>query len=118
MTNEEFVAIFSDPITTALEGGSNFWYFLPEESKSCIQKYSPSTSEGFIGAITNGERIRVIDAHSGTQGTATKDSFLEALSVLILKNNRIASSIIKGECEVEDADILFQLATLGQIIYI
>ncbi len=112
----------SDLIITALEGGSNYWYLIKENGSNLVTKYkskhTPCFSEAFYKAIDKGETIPVHDIENGDElGEINKKSIKLASQILLKEYKHVFANIISENYDANDADIWFQLAVMGEVIY-
>jgi len=115
---------FEDIIITALEGGSNYWYELDtNEFKDKLPKNDKTFSEKISEALFNDttfemnvydiERINIDDI----LGTVTQASIKKAIEIAYKDYPNIYSDFIEGTGDAETADVLFQLAVMGKLIF-
>lgn len=112
--------IRQDLLVTALEGGSNYWYYLPDLSMT--EKYqSPelSTSEVIWKAVTKKRVIPVHDAENEE----------EKLGELSMEQIKIGEELMKKNApehwmnandenwDAETADVWFQFVVMGELIF-
>lgn len=123
-----------DLLVTALEGGSNYWYYLPD----LTMVPRPRDSEGhrqplstdIAKAVWEGARVPVTDASEQGRPTFENkpigyitrksiDSAVERMAVGDENGNgkRQAGHIIGDDYDAEDADVWFQFVVLGKLVY-
>ncbi len=117
----------SDLITTAIEGGSNYWYLFEEEATGCIVKYKTvehpqnkyhTFSEAIFVAIEAGESVPVHSMETGELlGNLTKDSIDKAMGLLHDQFPHVYANIIAEDFDAGDADVWFQLAVIGKVLF-
>lgn len=122
-----------DLLTTALEGGSNYWYLLSDLSMVPKKGYTPVTKETLADldlkdclvyriweAVQNGAEVPVSDyGAEGTEviGKLTKKG-LSGAGALMMKQYPEHFKDVKNENEdATTADVFLQLAVLGEVIY-
>lgn len=113
-----------DVIVTALEGGSNYWYFLANDSVKAIRdkvskEENEYLSEAVTDAIYKGAVIPVYDIENPSEllGTLSKDS-IEAGIQLMINNERDEIELVLDETyDAGDADVMFQYFVLGEIVF-
>lgn len=118
ITKEDIINLF----VTALEGGSNYWYYLseiPSGVRDIKMETGMSTSEAIGEYVLRGGSIQVNDAEDEEEvlGTVDMDSLLEAISKIKEDYPHVYENIIDEEYDAEDADIFFQIATMGEITF-
>ena len=104
-----------DVLTTALEGGSNYWYYLPDLSmvekigfeKLCV-------TERIIVAALKGEQIPIHDAENEEDllGYLSKDTIENGIK-LFLSDGRFFAP----DMDADEADALFQYIVMGEIVF-
>lgn len=123
-----------DLIVAALEGGSNYWYFIDKDGKNIINPYINAEtpfSVAFWRAIKDGKSIPVYDKETIEDWEYDNEGEKELLGDVNLE------SIAKGEQLMADgymnhfrnimgentdwdaatADVWFQLCVMGELVY-
>lgn len=131
--SEDFPILISDKqrenlLTTALEGGSNYWYFINTEQAKAIRKYKqkslerdPDYGDCFSSmmhtAMLNGEKIFIqdIEDQDTNLGIFSSESILKGERILADKYKQTLGNILKEQDDTEDADIWFQLCVMGKV---
>lgn len=113
-----------DVLVTALEGGSNYWYHLSEKTVDSIKNHTISMegeplSLRFYKAINHGMHIPINDAEHYTDvlGKIHTPTIQRAFIKMHNDYPENLENIREGDFDAEDADIFFQLAVLGEIVY-
>lgn len=101
-----------DALCTALEGGSNYWYWietLPEFNNKII-----SLSENIIYYCLNDKNnIEVFDVETmDLLGYISKDSIYNGLKLFIESYYKFDPAM-----DANEADILFQYIVMGEVVY-
>lgn len=118
--------ILSDLIVTALEGGSNFWYLIKDEADAEIRKYKDSNnlhnncfSEWVFVALENGAKIQIhdIEDEENLLGTLTIESLHKATRLISEKYPAEYANMLEEDYDADSADIFFQLAVMGEVVY-
>lgn len=108
---------FVNLIVTALEGGSNYWYLIRGwGSLSCKTAHEPTTTRVGIELYTNPDyKLDVYDLENPDDllGSVTQGSVLKALQ----ERQKQTSDLLNGEYDAETADILFQQAVMGELVF-
>jgi len=120
--------------STAIEGGSNYWYFLDTEACRILDKYVyPSDtipheeqnaryfSERLIPAVQAGEKIPVHDIVDPDE----RLGFLSLESIKIgaenmVKDGRKEVELLfneEADHDANDADVVFQYCVMGEIVF-
>jgi hypothetical protein len=119
----------TDLLITALEGGSNYWYWLNDEDidnlRKLFKKGSSLSSAEKIGkaVLEKGCTVRVSDVETGEElGILSKDSIREGFSLMLKENDGSAqietmAHILCDDYDANDADIWFQTVIMKEIVY-
>ena len=104
-----------DVLTTALEGGSNYWYYLPDVSmtekigfeKLCV-------SEKIIVAALKGEQIPVHDLENEEDllGYLSKENIERGIKLFLADGYSFDAAM-----DADEADVLFQFIVMGEIVF-
>ena len=118
ITKEDIVNLF----VTALEGGSNYWYYIPSIPvgvRELRTELGITTTEAIGEYVLRGGNIQINDAEDEEEmlGTVDMTTLLEAIDLLKSDYPRTYENIIDEEYDAEDADIFFQLAVMGEITF-
>lgn len=114
-----------DLIITAYEGGSSYWAVLTDETLEAIdaivsRKSGLAPSERLYSALQVGKSFEVNDAEEPETvlGTISKESMAKAWSLITgEKYVHIFKDIISENWDAISADVFFQLAVLGEVVY-
>ena len=117
--------VLEDIFVTALEGGSNYWYYLSEEAIKLIRKAVPKSEDPYLStailkAIEKGVEVPINDAEDEDEviGTISLKTMNERLQKLAESKNRDALvSHINEEGDGDSADIVLQYLAFGEIVY-
>lgn len=130
-----FDEILMNTIITALEGGSNYWYWLNCEEiwyKNAINYdkknalftnrlsyWSLSERIGRCLLELQNFELPIYDYEEPTEllGVLNLEKFNAALLICKEKFNRTYINLITEEYDATDADVLFQLAVMGELVY-
>ena len=114
-----------DVIVTALEGGSNYWYYLTDATVKAIKTATPEMngeplSIRFTAALDNGLEIDIHDYEDPREklGTISKATMGDRTQKLIDDGygDRLGHDE-EFEGDGDDADIIFQYWVLNDIVY-
>jgi hypothetical protein len=116
---------FESVIITALEGGSNYWYmirnedYIPQLSPKNPQK--PALSERIAYALYTDPKFKLpvydIENPKDFLGTVTQGSMYRAFELVEKNYLNVYIHIMEEQYDVTDADIIFQLATMGKLVF-
>lgn len=118
--------VLEDIFVTAIEGGSNYWYFLPDSSikkirKAVSKEEDPYLSTAILKAILDHNvKVPINDAENEDEviGVITRGTMQARLQLLADSSNKWAlERHIKEEGDAESADIVFQYLTMGEVVY-
>lgn len=113
-----------DVIVTALEGGSNYWYFLTNDSVKAIRdkvskEENKYLSEAITDAIYKGAVIPIYDIENPNDllGTLSKDSVEAGIQLMINQERDEIESVLDDTYDAESADVMFQYFVMGEIVF-
>lgn len=118
--------VFEDIFVTAIEGGSNYWYFLGDDATEAIRKAVPKSEEPYLSvAITkaifdHGVVVPVRDVEDETLiiGNIDIKTIPERMQKLSDSEHSWAlDAHLAGEGDADSADIIFQYLTMGEVVY-
>lgn len=111
-----------DLLITALEGGSNYWYWLdgiPKVRKNHKSKESLSDSEKVWRAIQQGQTIAVFDCDNQEEilGTISKERIKIGEELMKKNSPEHWMNANEDNWDAETADVWFQYVVLGEITF-
>lgn len=118
--------VLEDIFVTAIEGGSNYWYFL---SKDAVKRIRQAVSREqvpylsiatFIAVIDHGVAVPINDVENEEDilGWISIETMQQRLQDLYNSENRWAiERHINEEGDADSADIVFQYMTMGEAVY-
>ena len=118
--------VLEDIFVTALEGGSNYWYYLPEESIIAIRKAVPKSEDPYISTailkaiLDHDVKVLVNDAEQEDEliGIISKSTMQARLQLLSDSDSRWAlESHVREEGDASSADVVFQYLAMGEVVY-
>lgn len=118
--------VLEDVFVTALEGGSNYWYYLPEESIKAIRKAVPKSEDPYLSTailkaiLDHDVVVPINDAEQEDEliGIISKKTMESRLQLLYDSENRWAmESHMREEGDASSADVVFQYLTMGEVVY-
>jgi hypothetical protein len=115
--------IISDLLCTALEGGSNYWYLLGDVDTTHFVKddtYVDNLMRSFT--IDKDYKLDVYDLESDEDepdllGSVTYLKMGIALSIMAKDYPKTLGNIMSGNMDGDDADVWFQIATMGEVVF-
>ena len=117
--------VLEDIFVTALEGGSNYWYYLSEEAIKLIRDAVPKSEDPYLStailkAIEKGVEVPINDAEDEEEviGIISLKTMQERLQKLSRSGNSDAlMAHINEEGDADSADIVFQYLAFGEIVF-
>ena len=118
--------VLEDIFVTAIEGGSNYWYYIPEKSIKAVRRAVPREEDPYLSTailkaiLDHNVEVSINDAEDeeyevGTISRGTMQVRLQALADSELK--WALEKHIKEEGDGDSADIVFQYLAMGEVIY-
>jgi hypothetical protein len=117
--------VLEDIFVTALEGGSNYWYYLSDEATKLIRNAVPKSEDPYLStailkAIEKGVDVPINDAEHedeviGTISLKTMQERLQKLSRSANSDSLMAH--IKEEGDADTADVVLQYLAFGEIVF-
>lgn len=118
--------ILENIFITALEGGSNYWYYLTREQVKKVREAVPdrslSLSEAIFKAVyEHGVSIEINDAEDEDEilGTISLETIQERIQARI-NDDSITWAInneIQENGDASSSDVIFQVITLGEVTF-
>jgi hypothetical protein len=118
--------VLEDIFVTALEGGSNYWYYLPAESIIAIRKAIPKSEDPYLSTailkaiLDHDVKVLVNDAEQEDEliGIISKSTMQARLQLLSDSDSRWAlESHVREEGDASSADVVFQYLAMGEVVY-
>ena len=118
--------VLEDIFVTALEGGSNYWYYLPEESIEKIRKAVPKSQDPYLSTaivkaiLDHDVKVAINDAENEDEviGVITRGTLQARLQLLSDSNERWAlERHMREQGDAGSADVVFQYLTMGEVVY-
>ena len=118
--------VLEDVFVTALEGGSNYWYFLSKETIDKIRRAVPREEDPYLSTailkaiLDHDVKIAINDAEDEEEvvGAITRGTLQARLQMLAESELKWAlDAHVKGEGDADSADIVFQYLAMGEVIY-
>jgi len=113
-----------DMLVGALEGGSNYWYYISNGAVKAIDEVvKPETPTPLAikmwAAIKAGKQIPIRDAedHSEKLGYISLSSIEKGEQIMAEKYPEHFMDIVNENDDASTADVWFQLAVMGELVY-
>jgi hypothetical protein len=118
ITKEDIINIF----VTALEGGSNYWYYIPtipNGVRDIMNETGLATSEAIGQYVLKGGYVQINDAEDEEEilGNIDMDGLLDAIQKIKAEYPNVYNNIIDEEYDADDADVFFQIAVMGEVTF-
>jgi hypothetical protein len=118
--------VIEDILVTALEGGSNYWYFLPEQSVKAIRAAVPKSVDPYLSTAI-GKAILDFGVEVDINDVDNEDEVLGTISIKTLQERlqKLADSShswalereINEDGDADTSDIVMQYMAMGEVIY-
>ena len=113
----------ADQLCTALEGGSNYWYMLGDVDTTHFVKgdtFVDNLARSFIA--DKDYKLDVYDLESDEDepellGSVNYRDMEWALTEMALEYPKMYANIVAEQFDADDADVWFQLATMGEVVF-
>jgi hypothetical protein len=118
--------VLEDVFVTAIEGGSNYWYFLSDHAIGKIRRAVPKEEDPYLSTailkaiLDHDVKVEINDADDEDEviGVITRGTMQSRLQLLAESELKWAlDAHIKEEGDADSADIVFQYITMGEVIY-
>lgn len=118
--------VLEDIFVTAIEGGSNYWYFLSKDAVKRIRQavsreQVPYLSIAMLNAVLDhGVAVPINDVENEEDivGWISIETMQQRLQDLYNSENRWAiERHINEEGDADSADVVFQYMTMGEAVY-
>lgn len=118
--------VLEDIFVTAIEGGSNYWYFLSKDAVKRIRQAVPRDVDAVLSTATfkavydHGVSVPINDVENEEDivGWISMETMQERLQSLLNSNDRWAlERHMNEEGDADSADVVFQYMTMGEAIY-
>lgn len=119
--------ILENIFVTALEGGSNYWYWLPSKEVKKIREAVPKTEEPalsmamFMAIFDKGVEVAIHDVENPEDalGVLNKELVLQRVRELGLsyQYSKFWDAEENEEGDAETSDVVFQYFVMGEIVF-
>jgi hypothetical protein len=118
--------VLEDIFVTAIEGGSNYWYFLSKDAVKRIRQAVPRDIDEVLSTATlkavldHGVSIPINDVENEEDivGWISIETMQERLQALLNSGNKWAlEAHMNEEGDADSADIVFQYLAMGEAVY-
>lgn len=119
--------ILENIFVTALEGGSNYWYYLPSKEVKKIREAVPKSEEPalsmamFMAIFDKGVEVAIHDIENPEEclGTISLDSIMQTIKTSSEDKDfsRFWEAELNGDGDGESSDVIFQYLVMGEIVF-
>ena len=111
---------------TALEGGSNYWYYITDEQVQKVRQAVPKSSNPYIASaileavLEHNVEVEINDAEDEEEviGLITRSTLIERLELLANSSHAWAlENELKEDGDATSSDVVFQYIALGEVVY-
>lgn len=108
----------SDQLCNALEGGSNYWYFLPDLTMLDLDTKLPLVDR-IMNALNQGKSIPIYDLEDEEikLGDLNLEGIEKALNLMSTLFPATFDEIVNEDGDADTGDIFLQLAVMGEIVF-
>lgn len=111
----------ADWVTTAFEGGSNYWCenaeYLDVELRDAVSELTSGPVYAHADYWGNGGRMRIQENEEGKWYEISKKKLIDALYLDCVSDNVGRRLVSECEYDADDADILLQAAAFNEVIF-
>jgi hypothetical protein len=119
--------VIENVFVSALEGGSNYWYYLPESSVDAIRKAVPKSKEPSLSMamaeaiLDHGVEVAINDADNEdeTIGYISKFTMQQRLQAMMDKEEyrwALNNELDEGG-DANSSDVVMQFITMGEVVF-
>ena len=114
--------LFEGILVTALEGGSNYWYMVDlEDTGVPSEKYAGEPNSVRVAKMIWYDKInlRVLDVEDEgvLLGEVNLTTIKTAFEMICSKYPEVYLNLIQENYDADDADVFFQIATMGEVTF-
>lgn len=119
--------ILENVCVTAIEGGSNYWYFLSDDAISLIRKAVPKNEDAYLSTailkavLDHDVEVPINDAEDEDEvlGYISKKTLQERLQKLSEDDSSkwALDREIEGQGDGDSSDVVFQWMAMGECVF-
>ncbi|MFV2014787.1 MAG: hypothetical protein ACC656_05130 [Candidatus Heimdallarchaeota archaeon] len=109
-----------DQLTTALEGGSNYWYSIVDTQISSPKEFKRNENihYEFLDKVYQGATLEIQDIENNTRlGVLNIHTIQHGLEIMQKQYPTHFANLIEETGDAETADVFFQLCIMNKIVY-
>lgn len=114
------LSVVDNLITTALEGGSNYWYFIPDRNIPTPDGFVRNSSihYEFLDKVYQGSILPIHDDENNERlGEITNATIQRGIRLMFEVYPQLMADAIKEDYDADCADLFLQLVVMGEIVY-
>ena len=110
-------------IVSALEGGSNYWYFVDVEDfeQDLPSKNGKALTERIAEAVFKNPSFKMpvydVEDEEDVLGYLSQKNLRRGMELCAKDYPEVFKRLINDEIDAEDADVIFQLTVMGEITF-
>ena len=119
--------VLENVCVTALEGGSNYWYYLSEGAVKLIRKAVPKNEDAYLSTailkavLDHDVEVPINDAEDEDEvlGYFSKKTLQERIQKLSEDDSTkwALEKEIDGQGDADSSDVVFQYITMGEVVF-
>jgi hypothetical protein len=119
--------VLENVCVTALEGGSNYWYYLSEGAVKLIRKAVPKNEDPYLSTailkaiLDHNVEVPISDAEDEDEvlGYISKKTIQERIQKLSEDDSSkwALEREIRGEGDADSSDVVFQFMAMGEVVF-
>jgi hypothetical protein len=118
--------VLEDIFVTAIEGGSNYWYFLSKDAIKRIRQVVPREVDSILSTATfkavydHGVSVPINDVENEEDivGWISMETMQERLQALLNSGEKWAlEAHMEENGDADSADVVFQYLAMGEVVY-
>jgi len=118
--------VLEDIFVTAIEGGSNYWYFLSKDAVKRIRQAVPREVDAVLSTATfkavydHGVAVPINDVENEEDivGWISMETMQERLQALLNSGEKWAlEAHMEENGDADSADVVFQYLAMGEVVY-
>ena len=119
--------VLENVCVTALEGGSNYWYYLSDGAVKLIRKAVPKNEDPYLSTailkavLDHNVEVPISDAEDEDEvlGYISKKTIQERIQKLSQDDSSkwALEREIRGEGDADSSDVVFQYLAMGEVVF-
>jgi hypothetical protein len=119
--------VLENVCVTALEGGSNYWYYLSDDAVRLIRKAVPKNEDPYLSTailkaiLDHDVEVPINDAEDEDEvlGHISKKTIQERIQKLSNDDSSkwALEREMKGEGDADSSDVVFQYIAMGEVVF-